>query len=374
MSSTAPANVVSVETADRSRVEQLARLTQRNGALVILLALVVISSIAFPSFASAGNLSQIALQAAFLAPLALGLTFVIFTGGIDLSVGSVFALGGILAAWASQYGFFAAIAVPLLACTAIGLVQGLIIARTAIPAFIVTLAGLLFARGLLLALTEEGSVTYKVPSDAAFLQLSGGSFLGLGYPVWIVLVLFAIGVVILHRTSYGSTLLAIGGQPDAARLMGLPVLRSTLIVYSVSGTMAGLAGALTASYTASGVTTLGVGLELTAIAAVVLGGTLLNGGAGTVVGSLVGVALLQVVANLINRLGLTNSNWQSVVNGAVLIIVAVAQVLLSRVQAKERERRRGESTTETSPQAVESAGSPGSAGSAVGDDDPPRPT
>lgn len=333
--------VVAIAGTSRSRVEQLARLTQRNGALVILLALIVVSSIAYPSFASAGNLSQIALQAAFLAPLALGLTFVIFTGGIDLSVGSVFALGGVLAAWASQYGFLAALLVPLIVCTLIGLIQGAIIAGTSIPAFIVTLAGLLFARGLLLALTQKGSETYKVPAEAAFLQLSRGSFLGLGVPVWIVLILFAVGVVVLHRTSYGSTLLAIGGQPDAARLMGLPVLRSTLIVYSVSGTMAGLAGTLTASYTASGVTTLGVGLELTAIASVVLGGTLLTGGAGTVVGSLVGVVLLQVVANLINRLGLTNSNWQAVVNGAVLLVVAVAQVLLSRVQARERERRRG---------------------------------
>lgn len=346
MKDESPADVISVAQTSRSRVEQLARLTQRNGALVILLGLVVVSSIAYPSFASAGNLAQIALQSAFLAPLALGLTFVIFTGGIDLSVGSVFALGGVVAAWASQYGFVAALVAPLIVCTIIGLIQGAIIAGTSIPAFIVTLAGLLFARGLLLALTQEGSQTYKVPAEAAFLQLSRGSFLGLGFPVWIVLVLFAIGVVVLHRTSYGSTLLAIGGQPDAARLMGLPVLRSTLIVYSVSGAMAGLAGALTASYTASGVTTLGVGLELTAIASVVLGGTLLTGGAGTVVGSLVGVTLLQVVANLINRLGLTNSNWQAVVNGAVLLVVAVAQVLLSRVQAKERERRRGGETEE----------------------------
>ncbi|WP_434590510.1 ABC transporter permease [Brevibacterium sp. 1718] len=341
MSTTSTTEAALADAGRRSRVEKLARLTQRNGALVILLCLIVVSAFAFPTFASAGNLSQIALQAAFLAPVALGLTFVIFTGGIDLSVGSVFALGGVLAAWASQYGFLAALLVPLIVCTLIGLVQGAIVAFTSIPSFIVTLAGLLFARGLLLALTEEGSETYKVPGDSAFLELSRGSFLGLGFPVWIVIVLFAIGVLVLHRTSYGSTLLAIGGQPDAARLMGLPVLRSTLIVFAVSGTMAGLAGALTASYTASGVTTLGVGLELTAIAAVVLGGTLLTGGAGTVVGSLVGVVLLQVVANLINRMGLTNSNWQAVVNGAVLLVVAVAQVLLSRVQAQERQRRRG---------------------------------
>jgi ribose transport system permease protein len=320
----------------RSRTELLARIAQRNGALVILVVLGIVMAVTFPSFATAGNLSQIAIQSSFYAPLALGMTFVIFTGGIDLSVGSVYALGGVLAAWGSQYGFAAAILLPLVGCGLIGLIQGAIIARTAIPAFIVTLAGLLFARGLLLILTNEGATTYKVPAESAFLELSRGTFLGLGWPVWITVALFALGVLVLRRTSYGSTLLAIGGQEDAAELMGLPVARSKIIVYTVSGLLAGLAGALTASYTASGVTTLGVGLELTAISAVVLGGTLLTGGAGTVVGSLVGIVLLQLVANLINRLGLTNSNWQAVVNGVVLVVVAVAQVQLSRIQARSR--------------------------------------
>jgi ribose transport system permease protein len=143
-------------------------------------------------------------------------------------------------------------------------------------------------------------------------------------------------VVISRRTSYGTTLLAIGGQEDAASLMGLPVRRSLLIAYTVSGALAGFAGSMTASYTGSGVTTLGVGLELTAISAVVLGGTVLTGGAGTIIGSLVGITLLQVVANLINRLGLTNSNWQSVVNGVLLAVVAVAQIYLSKVQARNQ--------------------------------------
>lgn len=207
------------------------------------------------------------------------------------------------------------------------------VAGTKIPAFIVTLGGLLFARGLLLFITDEGSVTHPVTAESGFKSLAGGSFLGLGNSVWIVVALFVIGVVISRRTSYGMTLLAIGGQEDAASLMGLPVRRSLLIAYTCSGALAGFAGAMTASYTGSGVTTLGVGLELTAISAVVLGGTVLTGGAGTIMGSLVGITLLPVVANLINRLGLTNSNWQSVVNGVLLAVVAVAQIYLSKVQA-----------------------------------------
>ncbi|WP_291278476.1 ABC transporter permease [Galactobacter sp.] len=314
----------------------ISRFLQRNGALVVLLLLVVVMIFAFSGFGSAGNLTQIAKQASFYAPLALGLTFVIFTGGIDLSVGSVFALGGVLAAWASQWGFLPALLVPLLVCGLIGLVQGALVAGTKIPAFIVTLGGLLFARGLLLFITDEGSVTHPVTSHSGFRSLAGSSFLGLGTSVWIVLVLFVIGVVISRRTSYGMTLLAIGGQEEAASLMGLPVRRSLLIAYTTSGALAGFAGAMTASYTGSGVTTLGVGLELTAISAVVLGGTILTGGAGTIMGSLVGITLLQVVANLINRLGLTNSNWQSVVNGVLLAVVAVAQIYLSKVQARNQ--------------------------------------
>jgi ribose transport system permease protein len=314
----------------------VSRFLQRNGALVVLVLLVVVMIFAFPGFGSEGNLSQIARQTSFYAPLALGITFVIFTGGIDLSVGSVFALGGVLAAWASQYGFLPALLLPLVVCGLIGLVQGALVAGTKIPAFIVTLGGLLFARGLLLFITDEGSITHPVTRHSGFRTLAGGSFLGLGNSVWIVIVLFVIGVVISRRTSYGTTLLAIGGQEDAASLMGLPVRRSLLIAYTVSGALAGFAGSMTASYTGSGVTTLGVGLELTAISAVVLGGTVLTGGAGTIIGSLVGITLLQVVANLINRLGLTNSNWQSVVNGVLLAVVAVAQIYLSKVQARNQ--------------------------------------
>lgn len=330
------AETVEVTVGSVGRRERAARFTQRNGALLVLIGLGLAMSLTFDSFGTAANLSQIAQQASFYSLLALGMTFVIFTGGIDLSVGSVFALGGVLAAWGASQNPVLGLVLPLAVCGLFGLVQGAIVARTAVPAFIVTLAGLLFARGLLLVLTDEGATTFKVPEGSWFLTVARGSFLGLGYTVWLALLLFALGMVVQYRTSYGSTLLAIGGQPVAADLMGLPVVRSKLIAYTVSGMLAGLAGALTASYTASGVTTLGVGLELTAISAVVLGGTALMGGSGSVLGSLVGMLLLQVIANLINRLGLTDSNWQAVVNGAVLIVVASAQIYLSRVQARPR--------------------------------------
>jgi ribose transport system permease protein len=307
---------------------------QQQGALVILVVLCAVATVTSDSFGTTANLNSIALQSSFLAVIALGMTFVIFTGGIDLSVGSVFALGGVLAAWGSQYNTLTAVAVPLAVGSMIGLVQGVIIAKGGLPPFIVTLAGLLFARGLLLSLTQEGAETYKVPVGSAFLTLGQDSFLGVRYAVWLVLVLFGIGGLVLRRTSFGSAVLAIGGQEDAARLMGLAVDRTKIVTYVMSGFLASLAGVLIASYTSSGVTIIGVGTELDAIAAVVLGGTLLTGGSGTVLGTLVGVLLLQVIKNVINQIGSLDSDWQAVVSGTILLAVVTLQQYLARVERR----------------------------------------
>ncbi|MFB7455689.1 MULTISPECIES: ABC transporter permease [unclassified Streptomyces] len=312
--------------------ERITELLQRHGALAVLVAVVLVSSFVFPSFGTLDNAQNIAVQASFIAVVALGMTLVIITGGIDLSVGSVFALGGVLAAWASQYGIWAALLLPLAVCGAIGTLNGLLIARAGMAPFIVTLATLLGARGLLLALTDEGATTYLVPRDSAFAELGQGTVGGFGYPVLIALALFAAGGVVLQRTSFGQSLFAVGGSPDAATLMGLPVARTRVLVYTLSGLLAGFAGALNAARLSSGVTIIGVGMELDAIAAVVIGGTLLIGGAGSVSGTLWGVLLLAVIQNLINQIGSLNSSYQSVVSGGFLIVVVVAQRYLARAR------------------------------------------
>ncbi|PJM97711.1 ABC transporter permease [Streptomyces sp. CB01373] len=312
--------------------ERITELLQRHGALAVLVAVVLVSSFVFPSFGTLDNAQNIAVQASFIAVVALGMTLVIITGGIDLSVGSVFALGGVLAAWASQYGIWAALLLPLAVCGAIGTLNGLLIARAGMAPFIVTLATLLGARGLLLALTDEGATTYLVPRDSAFAELGQGTVGGFGYPVLIALALFAAGGVVLQRTSFGQSLFAVGGSPDAATLMGLPVARTRVLVYTLSGLLAGFAGALNAARLSSGVTIIGVGMELDAIAAVVIGGTLLIGGAGSVNGTLWGVLLLAVIQNLINQIGSLNSSYQSVVSGGFLIVVVVAQRYLARAR------------------------------------------
>ncbi|MFI9602041.1 ABC transporter permease [Streptomyces sp. NPDC052043] len=312
--------------------ERIASLLQRHGALAVLAAVVLVSSFVFPSFGTLDNAQNVAVQASFTAVVALGMTLVIITGGIDLSVGSVFALGGVLAAWASQYGLWAALLLPLAVCGAIGTLNGLLIARAGMAPFIVTLATLLGARGLLLALTDEGATTYLVPRGSAFAGLGQGTVGGFGYPVLVALALFAAGGVVLQRTSFGQSLFAVGGSADAATLMGLPVARTRVLVYMLSGLLAGFAGALNAARLSSGVTIVGVGMELDAIAAVVIGGTLLIGGAGSVSGTLWGVLLLAVIQNLINQIGSLNSSYQSVVSGGFLIVVVVAQRYLARAR------------------------------------------
>jgi ribose/xylose/arabinose/galactoside ABC-type transport system permease subunit len=315
-----------------TRTERVAAAVQRHGALAVLIMVAAVAIAVFPSFGTLDNAHNIAIQSSFLAIVGLGMTFVIISGGIDLSVGSVFALGGVLAAYASRWGLLPALLLPLAVCGLIGAANGVLVARARMPAFIVTLASLLGARGLLLAITHEGADTFLVPKASAFATLGQGTLVGFGYPVYIAVAAFLLGGLVLHRTRMGQSLYAVGGSEDAASLMGLPVAQIKIIVYLLSGLLAGLAGALNAARLSSGVTILGVGLELDAIAAVVIGGTLLVGGAGTLSGTLCGVLLLGVIQNIINQIGSLDSSYQSVVSGAFLVVVVVAQTYLSRTQ------------------------------------------
>jgi ribose/xylose/arabinose/galactoside ABC-type transport system permease subunit len=333
---TQPVADTSTAAAGTTRTERLAALVQRRGSIAVLLLVVVVASFSFDAFATVGNAQNVAIQSSFLAIVALGMTFVIISGGIDLSVGSVYALGGVLAAWGIQYGSVVGLLMPLVVCGAIGLLNGVLVAYGRLAPFIVTLATLLGARGLLLAITDEGATTRLMPRDDWLTKVGQGTFLGLGLPVWITVVLFAAGIVVLQRTRFGHSTFAIGGSRDAATLMGLPVARNTMLLYVVSGLLAGLAGALAAAYSASGVTIVGEGLELEAIAAVVIGGTLLTGGAGTVGGTLAGVLLLRVIQNVINQVGTLSSHYQSVVSGAFLAVVVAVQAYLSRAYLRGR--------------------------------------
>ena len=281
-------------------------------------------------FANTGNFANLAVASSFLAIISIGMTFVILSGGIDLSVGSMYALAAVLAAYSSRWGSLAGIVVPIVTCGAIGLVQGTLIGKLRMPAFIVTLAGLLFCRGLAFKVSDDGNTTHLIDRGRWMTNLGQERVLGVGAPVWIALALFGVGLVVLNRTRLGQAVYAIGGSEDAARLMGLPVARVKIVLYTMTGVLSGLAGMLVAARSSSGLSTIGSGLELEAIAAVVIGGTLLSGGAGGLTGTMIGVLLLGVIQNLINQVGTLRSFHQQVVSGVFLIVVVTAQTIIGR--------------------------------------------
>jgi ribose/xylose/arabinose/galactoside ABC-type transport system permease subunit len=316
-----------------TRNEQITRLLREQGGVAVLAIVFVCASLFSDGFFDWGNIQSILVGNAYIALLALGMTFVIVSGGIDLSVGSMFALGGVLAGWGVNHGgWLVGLLLPIAVSAVWGLVQGLLIAKARLAPFIVTLAGLLGARGLLQAISDEGNKTYVVPKGSFFLKFGDGTWI----PILTVVVLFALGGLALLRTRYGQSLFAIGGNENAATLMGLPVMRNKVLVYVLSAGLAGTAGALNASRLQSGVTNIGVGYELTAIAAVIIGGTLLTGGAGSVIGTAAGVLLLAITQNLIGvHLSQYGSSASDAVNGGFLAVVVILQTLLTRAERIE---------------------------------------
>lgn len=312
---------------------------RRTPAIGVLALFVLAGTVAFgDSFLSSRNFASMAVASSFLLIVSVGMTLVIVSGGIDLSVGSMLALGAVVAAYAAQWGSVAAILAPLVVCGLIGLTQGVLIGASRMPAFIVTLAGLLFARGLAFKISDNGNVTHIIPDGEWVLVLGQGSLLGVGLPAWLALGVLLIGMVLLYRTRFGFATYAVGGSEEAATLMGLRVVRVKIVLYSILGLLCGLAGLLVAARSSSGLSTIGAGFELTTIAAVVIGGTLLTGGFGGLTGTLAGVLLLGVIENLINQVGTLSSYYQLVVSGTFLLVVVSAQKLLAR---RELQRSKG---------------------------------
>jgi ribose transport system permease protein len=304
----------------------------RYGVLLALLALILVGWLRYENFLGAFNVLSVLRYNSMFALVALGMCFVIITGGIDLSVGSTAALGSVVAALLSPYGVLPGLLGGLAAGLAVGACNALIITRLNILPFITTLATMLAASGCALLLAENQSVS--VSYESGFTELGQGDLLGFPVPAWIALVAYLVGSLVLNLTSFGRTVLAIGGNEDAARLMGLPASRVKALVYLASGGLAGLAGVILAAQFGAGQPIEGVGWELFAIAAVVVGGTLLTGGVGSVGSTLAGVLLLGLIFNILNfENGLgwisLSAYWQSVIRGAFLLLVVAIQARLS---------------------------------------------
>ena len=303
-------------------------LLAQNGPLVALVLLCLVLAVLSPVFLSTQNLLNVGIQASVVAILAFGQTFVIVSSGIDLSVGSVAALAGIVTGYsASAQGVPPALAIGLGMATGVGagLVSGVLVAYGRLPAFIATMAMLSIGRGLALVLSD--GIPVAQPDAVAWFGRTVWGWLPI--PVVIMVILGLLASFILNRTYAGRAMYAIGGNEEAARLSGINVRRQQLIVYALSGLFAAIAGLVLAGRLASGQPQAAAGYELDAIAAVVIGGASLAGGSGRAFGTFIGALVLAVIRNGLNLLNVS-SFWQQVVIGAVIALAVLTDTLRRR--------------------------------------------
>jgi ribose transport system permease protein len=293
-----------------------------NGAFVLaFVVLLVVASVTTDAFLTEANLTNLLRQLVTTGLVALGMLMVILTGGIDLSVGSVAALTGIMAAgMTANLPVPVAMAIAVLVGVACGAANGVLVARFRLAPFVVTLATLTTIRGLSYVYSE----TPITPTAPGFLSIGTDSIGPVPIATVIVLVAFALAWVFLTRTTTGRAIVAIGGNPEAVRLAGISVPRHVLLTYLISGCCAGLAGVILASRVGIAQPSIGVGLELNAIAACVIGGARLAGGRGSVPGTLGGVVLLALIDNLLTLYDV-QSYWQQVLKGLIIIAVVLGR-------------------------------------------------
>ncbi|WP_428391224.1 ABC transporter permease [Lichenicoccus sp.] len=310
---------------------RLIELIQARGAIVVLAVVVVVAALAFPDFLHLGNVQDIVTAATFLGLVAVGQTFVIIMGGFDLAVGSMVSVGTVLAAYAVPYGWAAALLLPTAAGILVGLIDGMLIARARMAPFIVTLSALLALKGAAVALAGESLV---IRHPGFFGAIANSQILGINSLILILLAIFALAALLLNQTPFGAAVFAIGGNEEAARMLGIRVERVKIITYCLSGGLAGLSGALLAARLSSGLSGAGNGYELQSIAAAVIGGVLLTGGVGTMAGALAGVLLLGVIENIINQIGSLSAAYQGLASGVFLLLAVIIQSGLSRGRAR----------------------------------------
>lgn len=317
---------------------------KRNIPLLITLGVFIVGYLfclsQFPGFASTRVFFNLLTDNAFIGIVAVGMTFVILSGGIDLSVGSVIAFTGVLLAkLIGTYGMHPgyAIALALVMGAAFGALMGWIIDTLKLPAFIITLAGMFFVRGMSFIVSQESipieHPVYQQLAGLAWRMPGGGrlTFLAL-----IMLMTVILGMVLAHRTCFGHRVYAIGGNITSAELMGVRVRKTTIQIYMLSSTLAVLSGIVFSLYTSAGYALAASGVELDAIAAVVIGGTLLTGGVGTVLGTFFGVLIQGLIQTYITFDGTLSSWWTKIVIGILLFTFIVLQKGLSAFWVAKR--------------------------------------
>lgn len=303
---------------------------QRLLPFLTLIILFVSLSIASPHFLTNTNLSSVVRQTAVINIMALGMTLIIVSGGIDLSVGAILAMSGLLGTMAMQSGYpiLAGVFIGLMTGALCGFVNGLLTTRLRINPFIVTLGTLGIIRGLAL-IVSNGLPVHDIPK--AYSYLGEGNLLGVPFVLWILLLCALAVHVILEHTKLGRYAFAIGSNPEAAFYAGIPVAFHTTAVYAIGGLLTGLAGMIEASRLMTGQPTAGQGYELQAIAAVVIGGGSLRGGEGTVVGTLVGAFIMGLLSNGSDLLGISPYLQQAIIGAVIILAVSFDELRKRKV-------------------------------------------
>ncbi|MCE5256200.1 MAG: ABC transporter permease [Spirochaetaceae bacterium] len=301
---------------------------RESAIFVALLLLMFFITIFAPNFISGSNLYLVARQISFVAIVAFGELFVILTGGIDLSVGSIMGLAGVVSAMAMASGqpIFLSVILGLLTGMLLGFINGILVAYVKIAPYIVTLGMQLFARGLILVITKGWPIT-NIPKE--FLFVGQGDFLGLPVPVWFMIIIALIADFVLKKTSLGRRTYAIGGNEQATFLSGINVKKIKVGIYMISGFCAAIVGIILIARFNSAQSDTGNGWETDAIAAAVIGGTSLSGGAGSILGVIIGAAIMGVIRNGLVLMKVS-TYWQTAIIGIIIVLAAV----LDRVKNK----------------------------------------
>ena len=303
-----------------------------SGTWIAIFVLILIPSIVYgDKFFGATNVFNVLRQMSMIGLISISMTCVILTAGIDLSVGATVALAAVISAKLTGQSIFLAILVPILVGVLIGMVNGFVITKLKIVPFIATLAVQMAVRGIAYIVTDLKSIS--VSKEAPNFSILGrGYFYGVPIPVIILAVMLIIMGFVCRKTSFGRSLYAIGGNEDAARMMGIKVARNKALAYVLNGAFSALAGVILCSRLGAGQPVSGSGWEMDAVAAVAIGGTLLSGGVGGVGKTLAGVLITALIGNIINLQGNINTYVQQIIMGVIVLVVIIIQ---RRTQAKE---------------------------------------
>jgi ribose transport system permease protein len=304
---------------------------QRLLPFLTLIVLFVLLAVASPNFLTGTNLSSVVRQTAVINIMSLGMTLIIITGGIDLSVGAILAMGGLLGTMAMEKGLGipAGVAIGITTGLFWGAVNGTLITRLNVNPFIVTLGTLGIVRGLTLIISN-GLPVHRIPQSFSF--LGEGTVLGVPFVLWILVVCAVLTHVVLEHTRLGRYTFAVGSNEEASVYAGVPVKFDITLVYALAGMLTGLAGMIEASRLMTGQPTAGTGYELQAIAAVVIGGGSLHGGEGSVIGTLVGAFIMGLLSNGSDLLGISPYLQQAIIGAVIILAVAVDEVRKRRLK------------------------------------------